>query len=141
MEIRSKLKLSAFLILSVLFLSTSSSWANAHHGHRQHANGVSPFNQNKRISLHCILKGHSINDLCPHLIKASKDKSLPCVISSSCGSHPYQKESTSGGLSLQFIHNAWFQTPHYESSQSLYFDRPTLSLSNNDSVDPPPKLS
>ena len=141
MEIRSKLKISALLVLGVLLLFASSASAIDHEGHHKHGKNISPFVKKQGVSLHCILKGHSINDLCPHLLNASVDKAIPCVIGSSCGSHPFQKKSASSGSSLQFINDSFFQMSHYESSQTLYLSQSIPSLQNNDSVDPPPKLS
>ena len=141
MEISSKFRiLLAFAImLSVLF--ASSAFANGLHTHHQHSDSISPFSKNKKLSLHCILKGHSINDLCPHLLKTSKDKTIPSVIGSGCGTHPFPKKSNTNGFNLQFIENSHFQTQHYQTSQTLFLDSPSISLSNNDAVDPPPKLS
>jgi len=141
MEIRSKLKISVLIALGILFFCASSASAIGHEGHRQHGKQVSPFAQKRGISLHCALKGHTVNYLCPHLLKASKDKTIPCVIGSSCGSHPFQKKSTSSGPSLLFINDSFFEMSYYESSQTLYLNRSIPSTLNNDSVDPPPKLS
>lgn len=141
MEIRSKFKIRLLMVLSVLFLFASSSWANMHEGHHNHNKGVSPFVQKQGVSLHCMLRGHSINDLCPHLLKASEDKTIPCVIGSSCGSHPFQKNAATSGSSLQLIVSSFFQITHFESIQALYLDKSLPSLSNNETVDPPPKLS
>jgi hypothetical protein len=141
MKLRSKLRISVLIALGALFLCASSASATGHEGHHQHGKQVSPFAQKRGISLHCALKGHTVNDLCPHLLKAAKDKTIPCVIGSSCGSHPFQKKSTSSGSSLLFINDSFFQMSHYKSSQTLYLGQSIPSLHNNDSVDPPPKLS
>jgi hypothetical protein len=141
MEIRSKLKIYVLLVLSALLLFASSASAIGHEGHHDHDKNVSPFVQKQGISLHCVLKGHTINALCPHLLKASKDKNILYVIGSSCSSHPFQKNSTTSGSSMQLINDSFFQMSHYESTQTLYLVRSIPLLSNNYTVDPPPKLS
>ncbi len=141
MEIRSQLKMSVLLVLGVLLVFASSASAIGHKGHHKHGKNISPFAQKQGVSLHCALKGHTVSDLCPHLLKMSKDKTIPWVIGSSCGSRPFQKNSTLSGSSLQFINDSFFQMPHYELSHPLHLGPSILSALNNDSVDPPPKLS
>lgn len=141
MKISSKFKIIVLMVLMILLIVASSSWGNVHTEHHKNGKHVSPFVQKQGISFHCILKGHKVNDLCPHLLKGSKDKNIPYVIGSSCGSHPFQKKSTTSGPSLKIINDSFFQMPHYEWCQALYLNNSILSFSNNDTVEPPPKLS
>ena len=83
-------RISAALFFIVVFFWCGSAIAAKHEHHNTTHNTthhpISPFNKNKeRISLHCALKGHPIDQVCPeNLLKST----IPELIASDCGSHP-----------------------------------------------------
>ena len=84
-------RISAALFFIVVLYWCSGAIA-ATHGHHNTAHNttihhsISPFDKNKeRISLHCALKGHPIDQICPENLLNNTTQEL---IASDCGSHP-----------------------------------------------------
>ena len=74
----------------VVFFWFGSAMA-ATHGHHMITHSVSPFDQNKEENLlHCSLKGHPIDQICP---ENSLNNTIQELISSDCGSRPLDASS------------------------------------------------
>ena len=89
-------RISAALFFIVVFFFCSSAIAATHEHHNTTHNttthhSISPFDKNKeRISLHCALKGHAIDQICPESLLNNNIQEL---IASDCGSHPLDASS------------------------------------------------
>ena len=88
-------RISAALFFIVVFFWCSSAIAATHEHHNTTHNAthhpISPFDKNKeRISLHCALKGHPIDQICPENLLNNTTQEL---IASDCGSHPLDASS------------------------------------------------
>ena len=83
-------RISSALFFIVVFFWCSSAIAATHEHHNTAHNPthhpISPFDKNKeRISLHCALKGHPIDQICP---ENSLNNTIQELIASDCRSHP-----------------------------------------------------
>ena len=83
-------RISAALFFIVVFFFCSSAIAATHEHHNTAHNAthhpISPFDKNKEgLSLHCALKGHPIDQVCPENLLNSTIQEL---IASDCGTHP-----------------------------------------------------
>ena len=89
-------RISAALFFIVVFFFCSSAIAATHEHHNTTHNttthhSISPFDKNnKGLSLHCALKGHPIDQICP---ENSLNNTIQELISSDCGSHPLDASS------------------------------------------------
>ena len=88
-------RISSALFFIVVFFFCSSAIAATHEHHNTTHNtthhSVSPFDKNKEgHSLHCALKGHPIDQICPENLLNSTIQEL---IASDCGSHPLDASS------------------------------------------------
>lgn len=89
-------RISAALFFIVVFFWFSSAIAATHEHHNTTHNTtthhpISPFDKNKeRISLHCALKGHAIDQICPESLLNNDIQEL---IASDCESHPLDASS------------------------------------------------
>ena len=89
-------RISAALFFIVVFFWCSSAIAATHEHHNTTHNttthhSISPFDKNKeRILLHCALKGHPIDQICPENLLNNTTQEL---IASDCGSHPLDASS------------------------------------------------
>ena len=133
-------KIIVFVVFFCALLSPKNIFAqgNNHNGHHQ-KQITSPFEAKKeKTSLHCLLKLHALNELCPHS-NSVKDKSIPLTIASDCGG------KTSGAIpntaifnydfaetnSVLLITNCWksaFTPDHFFVCHGF-----------NDSLSPPPR--
>ena len=84
-------RISSALFFIVVFFWCSSAIAATHEHHNTTHNttthhSIYPFDKSKeRLSLHCALKGHPIDQVCPENLLNSTIQEL---IASDCGSHP-----------------------------------------------------
>ena len=89
-------RISSALFFIVVFFWCSSAIAATHEHHNTTHNTtthhpISPFDKNKeRISLHCALKGHAIDQICPESLL---NNTIQELIASDCGSHPLDASS------------------------------------------------
>ena len=88
-------KISAVLFFIVVFFWCSSAIAATEHHNTTHNttthHGISPFDKNKEgHSLHCALKGHPIDQICP---ENSLNNTIIELIASDCRSHPLDPSS------------------------------------------------
>ena len=89
-------RISASLFFIVVFFCCSSAIATTHEHHNTTHNTtthhpISPFDKNKEgLSLHCALKGHPIDQICP---ENSLNNTIQELIASDCGSHPLDASS------------------------------------------------
>ena len=133
-------KTLAFIVFFCALLSPKNIFAEVHNHNGHHQKEItSPFEAKKeKTSLHCLLKLHALNELCPHS-NSVKDKSIPLTIASDCGG------KTSGAIpntttfnydfaeanSVLLITNCWnsaFTSDHFFTGHSF-----------NDSLSPPPR--
>ena len=89
-------RISSALFFIVVFFWCSGAIAATHEHHNSTHNttthySISPFEKNKeRISLHCALKGHPIDQICPENVLNNTAQEL---IASDCVSHPLDASS------------------------------------------------
>ena len=87
-------KISAVLFFIVVFFWCNSAIAATEHHNTTHNtthHSVSPFDKNKEgHSLHCALKGHPIDQICP---ENSLNNTIKELIASDCRSHPLDASS------------------------------------------------
>ena len=89
-------RISAALFFIVVFFCCSSAIATTHEHHNTTHNttthhSISPFDKNNEgLSLHCSLKGHPIDQICP---ENSLNNTIQELIASDCGSHPLDASS------------------------------------------------
>ena len=85
-------RISAVLFFIVVFFWCSSAIAATHEHHNTTThNSISPFDKNKEgHSLHCALKGHPIDQICP---ENSLNNTIKELIASDCRSHPLDPSS------------------------------------------------
>ena len=89
-------RISSALFFIVVFFWCSSAIAATHEHHNTAHNttthhAISPFDKSKeRISLHCALKGHPIDQICPENLLNNTTQEL---IASDCRSHPLDASS------------------------------------------------
>jgi hypothetical protein len=80
-------RIPALLFFIIVFFWCSNAVAATHKHHNtttQHS--ISPFDKNKeRVSLHCALKGHPIDQVCQEDLL---NNAIQELIASDCGSHP-----------------------------------------------------
>ena len=82
---------SAALFVVVVFFWCGGAIAATHEHHTTTPNSISPFDQKKGGgSLHCALKGHPVDQICPENLLNNTTQEL---IASDCGSHPLDASS------------------------------------------------
>ena len=136
------LKILAFVVFFCALLSPKNIFAQGHNHNGHHQNEISsPFEAKKeKASLHCLLKLHALNELCPHS-NSVKGKSIPLTIASDCGG------KTSGAIPNTAIFNYDFTeviqirlvTDNLESA--FTFDQLFSFHRFSDSLSPPPKIT
>ncbi len=88
---------SAALFVVVVFFWCGGAIAATHEHHMTTPNSISPFDQKKGgSSLHCALKGHSIDQICPEM---SLNDAVGEQISADCGNHTSGANSDAGASS------------------------------------------
>jgi len=137
------MKKQGFIVLVIAFVivlvCASSSFAAHHHSHKGH---FPTKEMGKGLSLHCILKGHDLNNPCPHLVAKGGlgDKlslTLPCDgKSSNPNPFSYNPDSSSYYDLLNApdskVHSLNWTIPLYRTEYAPLEQSP---------FDPPPKLS
>ncbi len=94
--------IAIFLVCWVTILVTSGSVAAMSHDHHTSHHSISPFDKSKELPHHCALKGHSINNPCPHLLRDSKPANS-IAIATDCGGTPYEKQTVPQGANKQKV--------------------------------------
>jgi len=116
MIIRNLIKILILVLGWCIFSGTG--FAETHHFHdhvhSQHPIGKtgSPFETSKgSISLHCLLKGHSIDKPCPHILSPLKNTLIDetTYLSTECGRGSGQKIGDSGSSGKSFCAVSKFQ--------------------------------
>ena len=88
---------SAALFVVVVFFWCGGAIAATHEHHMTTPNSISPFDQKKGgSSLHCALKGHSIDQICPEM---SLNDTVEEQISADCENHTSGANSDAGASS------------------------------------------
>ena len=88
---------SAALFIVVVFFWCGGAIAATHEHHMTTPNSISPFDQKKGgSSLHCALKGHPIDQICPEM---SLNDTVGEQISADCGNHTSGANSDAGASS------------------------------------------
>ena len=88
---------SAALFIAVVFFCCGGAIAATHEHHMTTPNSISPFDQKKGgSSLHCALKGHPIDQICPEM---SLNDTVGEQISADCGNHTSGANSDAGASS------------------------------------------
>jgi hypothetical protein len=137
MQTKFKFILVFSLCIASAFVLASTAFASGDHQHDH--DSISPFGKTS-LNLHCLLKGHSLNNPCPHILKHLGGKSLPHFIGSNCGGSPSQNNIISSGFDFHFVEfpikiNSIFsaeRTPKLRSeiSSFLFYE----------SIKPPPRF-
>jgi hypothetical protein len=80
-------RIPALLFFIIVFFWCSNAVAATHEHHNTTTHhSISPFDKNKeRVSLHCALKGHPIDQVCQEDLL---NNTIQEMIASDCGSHP-----------------------------------------------------
>ena len=90
-------RISAALYFIVVFFWCGSAIAAIHENHITTQHSISPFDQKKgESSLHCALKGHPIDQICPEM---SLNDTVGEQISADCGNHASGANSVAGASS------------------------------------------
>ena len=132
------------LILGVIFwvlLAPTSVFAQSHNHEGHHKKEVtSPFEaKNKNIALHCLLRSHAQNEVCPHS-NSVNEKSVTVTIASDCGG------KTSGGLlntisfNYDFTEIISISIVTNDLTSGFTFEQLPSYYRLNDSIPPPPKV-
>ena len=88
---------SAALFVVVVFFWCGGAIAATHEHYMTTPNSISPFDQKKGGSLlHCALKGHSIDQICPEILL---NDTVGEQISADCGNHTSGANSDAGASS------------------------------------------
>ena len=88
---------SAALFVVVVFFWCGGAIAATHEHHMTTTNSISPFDQKKgESSLHCALKGHPIDQICPEMPLNATAREQ---ISADCGNHTSGANSDAGASS------------------------------------------
>ena len=88
---------SAALFVVVVFFWCGGAIAATHEHHMTTPNSISPFDQKTgESSLHCALKGHPIDQICPEM---SLNDTVGEQISADCGNHTSGANSDAGASS------------------------------------------
>ena len=134
------LKTSILCVMFWVFLSPVSVFAQTHNHEAHYQKKItSPFETKKENKpLHCLLKFHAKDEICPHF-NSLHDKSVPVAIASDCGG------KTSGGLpsvvSLNYDFTEATSVPLITNGlkSAFTFDQfPSYHLFNKP-VSPPPR--
>ena len=89
---------STALFVVVVFFWYGGAIAATHEHHMTTPNSISPFDQKKGgRSLHCALKGHPIEQICPEI--SLNNTTIEELISSDCGNHTSGSKSDVGASS------------------------------------------
>lgn len=127
------------LALSVWSVAFSPS-ANANDVHKRHQhNAANPFNKTN-LNLHCLLKGHSLDNPCPHILKHLGSKSLLYLIGADCGGSHSQKKGVFAGFDITFMDSPAENIFIFSSGQTLALPSEKRTFLFYGSIKPPPKF-
>ena len=130
---------SVALFIVVVFFWCSGAMAATHERHMTTPNSISPFDQKKgESSLHCALKGHSIDQVCPEM---SLNDTVGEQISADCGNHTSGANADAGAsFSISLLtSNIRSQNGFLPTSQQInLYDYDTDQLFSQ-SIDNPPQ--
>ena len=130
---------SAALFIVVVFFWCGGAIAATHEHHVTTPNSISPFDQKKGGSLlHCALKGHPIDQICP---ENSLNNTTQELIASDCGSHPLDASSD---ISINYSRsllavNMRFQSNLLFTGQLIIFDIYKAHPSIQSPIEHPPQ--
>ncbi len=137
-----EIKLRLILVVSLFFASglftTSSAFANSDHQHHHH-NSTSPFNKTN-LNQHCLLKGHSLDNPCPHTMKHLGSKDLPSFIGSDCAGSPSQTNMLLGGSDLNFMDLSLGNNIVFSAERAPLLLSSKRSFLFYESIKPPPRF-
>ncbi len=97
-----RILIAIFLMSWVTILVTSGTVTAMSHDHHTSHHSISPFDKSNELPQHCVLKGHSINNPCPHLMKDSKSVNS-ITIAADCGGTPYEKQTVPQSANKQKV--------------------------------------
>ena len=129
---------SVTLFVVVVFFWCGSSIAAAHEHHTTH-HSISPFDKTKeRHSLHCALKGHRMDQVCPEI---SLNNTIRELISSDCGNHTSGAKSDVGASSsiVLPISKAQLQNGFLPTGQQINLYNHETGHRFSESIDHPPQ--
>ena len=130
---------SATLFIVVVFSWCGSSIAATHEHHTTH-HSVSPFDKKKeRHSLHCALKGHRIDQVCPEI--SLNNTIIKEKISADCGNHTSSSHSDVGASSSinLLTSNIRPQNSFLLTGQQSNLHNQEVGHSFSESIDHPPQ--
>jgi len=121
--------IATFLLCGVAILVASNVTMAMPHDHHSSHHSISPFDKSKELPHHCALKGHSINNPCPHLLKDSKSVNS-IAIATDCGGTPYKKQTVSQSANKQkvFLYTGKNQDLPSRHSLSIFANDYSLTL-------------
>ena len=130
---------SAALFVVVVFFWCGGAIAATHEHHMTTPNSISPFDQKKgESSLHCALKGHSIDQICPEM---SLNDTVGEQISADCGNHTSGANSDAGASSSISLltSNIRSQKGFLPASQQINLHNREAGHHFGESIDHPPQ--
>ena len=130
---------SVALFIVVVFFWCSGAMAATHEHHMTTQNSISPFDQKKgESSLHCALKGHSIDQICPEM---SLNDTLGEQISADCGNHTSGANSDAGASSPMSLltSNIRSQNGFLPTGQQINLHNHEAGHHFSESIDHPPQ--
>ena len=131
--------LKILLMAAAFCLTASVSQAAVDHSHHQHPD--SPFGGEQIVKhLHCVLKGHSMDKPCPHIMARQRGNSGQSVIANECGGTPLPSNSHRIGSDNIFPIDAMMFDGSVESSSNDF--SAVVSFYHRlafHSLEPPPK--
>ena len=130
---------SAALFVIVVFFWCGGAIAATHEYHMTTPNSISPFDQKKgESSLHCALKGHSIDQVCPEM---SLNDAVGEQISADCGNHASGANSDAGASSSISLltSNIRSQNSFLPTGQQINLHKYGACHHFSESIDHPPQ--
>ena len=130
---------SAALFVVVVFFWCGGAIAATHEHHMTTPNSISPFDQKKgESSLHCALKGHSIDQICPEM---SLNDTVGEQISADCGNHTSGANSDAGASSSISLltSNIRSQNGFLPTGQQINLHNHEAGHHFSESIDHPPQ--
>ena len=130
---------SAALFIVVVFFWCSGAMAATHEHHMTTPHSISPFDQkNGGGSLHCALKGHPVDQICPEI---SLNNTIRELISSDCGNHTSGAKSDVGASSsiVLLISKIQLQNGFLPTGQQINLHNHETGHRFSESIDHPPQ--
>ena len=130
---------SAALFVVVVFFWCGGAIAATHEHHMTTPNSISPFDQKTgESSLHCALKGHPIDQICPEM---SLNDTVGEQISADCGNHTSGANSDAGASSSISLltSNIRSQNGFLPTGQQINLHNHEAGHHFSESIDHPPQ--